>query len=169
MIFKTLRDQLTQLKTDWKEVMTRMEDLQRKTKRLERLQQKAEEKARKFAESIKEYSEEEKQTAQSVFDEVDVYRNVEGKDLNFQFAREDYCKTCELFEETQKKIVELSAAIKAHQKQMQLGNIPEEDFIKCYELYRDRQAAFGMELALLNRKVASAVVFQDRIKRTFRA
>lgn len=169
LIFKEAKNNIAQLKEDWAEVKILMEDLNRKTKRLERLQQKAEEKARKFAEGIKEFTEEEKQTAQSVFDEVDAYRNVEGKDTNFQFAREDYLKTCELYEETQKKILELNVAIDTLQNKMQGGNISAEDFKKHYELNRDIHYLFGMELALLNRKAASAVVFQDKIKKTFRS
>ena len=169
LIFKEAKNNIKEIKNNLLEVRNEMQTVDRKLKRLEKMQVKAEEKARKFAESIKEFSAEEKQTAQSVFDEVDSYLADEGKDINFQAAREDYSRTCELYETTQKKIAELQVLIGDLQKKMQGGNISEEDFKNHYEWNRDLHYSFGMELALLNRKAASAVVFQDRIRKTFRS
>ena len=180
LIFKELETNLKETKNNLLEVRYMMADVKRKFERAERMAKKAEEKAQRFAESIKEFSEEEKQTAQEVFDRVEPFRNIEGKDLNFQAAREDYNKTCELYEETIRRQVELGVEGKmllvsiwkaCRETELEGGEVPEvlyNQFTKwADDIHHIRKQLLGIEVALLNRKAASGVVFQDKIKRTF--
>jgi hypothetical protein len=113
--------------------------------------------------------EEESMTAQRVFDLVEPFRYKGMADINFDVAKEDYNRTCLLYEETKSKALQLKEEAKAIEESIRAGNHGEEMFDKYYETMRDAHNTFGMEIALLNRKAASAVNFWDKCKRSYPA
>ena len=106
-------------------------------------------------------------TAQQYFDWVEPYRNVPMKDVNFDKAKEDYNKTVELYEETKQKALDLKAQAKEIEQVIRSGNNGDEMFDKYYQTMRDAHQAFGIEIALLNRKASASVLFWDKITKTF--
>ena len=108
------------------------------------------------------------QTLEELYKSVEPHRDIPAiGDEAYETARKDYNDTMSVWDKLQTRMEGLKGNLDVLEQVMNasLGTIKKELFQQYYETQRDLTFCFGQESALLLRRGASAVIFQDAISK----
>ena len=173
-VYEEVKRHTKKIKSNLLEIKEELGNFGSKLKRAEKLVNKMKDKKKYKKKKEKQMEKQEavnegEVTVEEVFRELETYRtNSQPLVQGWEAAREHYNKSHEKLEEHSNKLKELEALIDTFENKVEFltgGKITKEECQKFREASNEISVWFGRYAAILQYTAASAVVFQDLIKK----